>query len=126
MGQWIEGNRDSLLTGADLSTSQYLIGKFDSNGNVVTASATTDKFLGIIDIVTATGSLAPVTLRLLNSGGSFGVQAGGTVSRGDLLTTNSSGQAVTASSGNFIIGMAMEASTAADQIIEVLLYKGTA
>lgn len=50
-------------------------------------------------------------------------KTGAAVSAGDLLTPDASGKATKAASGNFILAQAMEAATAADQVIRVQIIK---
>lgn len=50
-------------------------------------------------------------------------KVGAAVAAGDLLSADATGKAVKAAAGNFILAQAMEAATAADQIIHVQIIK---
>lgn len=50
-------------------------------------------------------------------------KTGAAVSAGDLLTPDANGKATKAAAGNFILAQAMEAATAADQVIRVQIIK---
>lgn len=50
-------------------------------------------------------------------------KAGAAVAAGDLLTPDAAGKATKAASGNFVLAQAMEAATAADQVIHVQIIK---
>ena len=47
------------------------------------------------------------------------VEVGAAVSAGDLLSTDSSGRAVTASAGNYVVGYAEQNATAAGQYVQM-------
>jgi len=46
------------------------------------------------------------------------IEAGGVIAKGDKITINAAGQAVTAISGSFIFGRAFEAASEAGQVIQ--------
>lgn len=50
-------------------------------------------------------------------------KTGAAVAAGALLASDASGKAITAAAGNFIIAQALEAATAADQVIHVQIIK---
>lgn len=50
-------------------------------------------------------------------------KTGAAVAAGDLLTPDAAGKATKAASGNFVLAQAMEAATAADQVIHVQIIK---
>lgn len=50
-------------------------------------------------------------------------KVGAAVVAGDLLAPDANGKAIKAASGNFVLAQAMEAATAADQIIHVQIVK---
>lgn len=54
------------------------------------------------------------------------IVAGAAVSAGALVQSDASGRAITATTGNFIGGRALESAAAAGEIIEVLLSIGNA
>jgi hypothetical protein len=95
------GNYISALAGADLHASAHLIAKLDTNGKAVIATAATDDIVGVIDEVqqAASGvstSGGGVSIAAINGDGTGEVIAGAGISKGNLLTTNGSGQAILA------------------------------
>lgn len=86
--------------------------KFGSaNGTVVPASAATDAIIGITELgADNAGDRIDVTLSGIEE-----VKYGGTVDRGDLLTSDANGAAVKAAvAGNRIIGYALESGVSGD------------
>lgn len=74
-------------------TNPYRLAKFGAaDGQVVQAAAATDKIIGAFDeLAHASGERADVV-----RGGRCLIQLGGNVTRGDLLTSDANGKAVTA------------------------------
>ena len=107
------GERTTALSGADLRGKRYHIVKRDANNNFVLASAATDIIAGVLDYEPRRAEDA-VDVVLINGTGSFKVKAGGTIAKDALLTTNASGQAVTASTGNRVFGRARTAAVSGD------------
>ena len=90
-----------------------------SSGEVVVATAATDKIVGITESSCEAGEV--VSVRLLSGAGTAQVKAGGNVSVGDYLTSDADGEVVaTTTGGNKVVGQALEAGVDND-IIEVLL-----
>lgn len=50
-------------------------------------------------------------------------KTGAAVAAGDLLATDAAGKATKAAAGNFVLAQALEAATAADQVIHVQIIK---
>jgi len=75
--------------------------KVDASGIVTLATAPTDNnVVGILNKPATSGNSAYVTVQ-----GTIGeVRAGGVISPGDYLTTDTEGRVVTASTGNLIMG----------------------
>jgi hypothetical protein len=89
-----------------------------SSGQVVVATAATDKIIGVTMNKVAAGETASVHLR--SAAGTMKVKAGGAVAVGDYVTSNGTGQSITTvTAGNQIIGMALEAG-ALNDFIEVM------
>lgn len=92
-----------------------------SDYNVVLAAAATDRSIGVSR---GAGNSANAIATLVNEQidivvrGDYEVYAGGTIARGDPLTANASGQAVTAAPGagtnNPIIGYAKQSAVSGD------------
>ena len=114
----------SFTATADLSGKQFYCVDLDATNatsnlaNVVVASVAGQKVLGVLQNKPIAGQTANVML--------YGITkaiAGGTVTQGDLVTTDANGKVVTAATGNFILGRALE-SAAAGGVFSVLLLPG--
>jgi len=129
---WREGSaRATFTTGADFTsggtvTQPTLQGvKLDSNGNIVACSAATDAMIGVITTNPIGGSGDTASVLLVNQQGTGKVASGAAISRGALLSMDSTGRAVTAtqtSAGsqptNWVFGRALTAASAAGQVVE--------
>jgi hypothetical protein len=104
----------------------HTIVKFSSSDTVVVAAAAaTDLLIGVCNEVgPASGERCDVIMA-----GIAYVKAGAAVTRGTLLTADSSGRAVTAAPAggvnNNVIGRALESCANADEIIRVLIGPGS-
>lgn len=106
---------ESKKAGADLSGSQFLIVKSNTavEDGMVLASAATDEFIGVSMDKPASGEWGAVAM--MSKGGKAPVRYGGTVARGDKLTSNASGQAIaTTTAGNKVLGLAVKAGVSGD------------
>lgn len=84
--------------------------RLTGDGAISQASSATDFSIGIADSLGGdSGGRCEVALT-----GVAEVRAGGTVARGALVTSNAAGAAVTASPGNRVIGIALEAAVIND------------
>ena len=113
-----------MLAGEDIAPNLIVkIGSADQT--VVKAAAATDKPIGVSvqSITAASGSRADVVV-----GGVYEIKAGGTISRGDRITSDASGKAVAAApaagTNNGIIGFALEAAVSGD-LVAVLISPQT-
>lgn len=100
--------------------SKYRIVKFGADDDtVVQGAAATDSLIGVAcDLDVTTGEQVDVV-----HGGISDVTFGGTVTRGAQVTSDASGQAVTAASTNRVIGIALKSAVSGD-IAPVLLSPG--
>lgn len=97
-----QGNYLTALAGANLSTSPYYIVKLNSTGQAVLTAAATDDIAGVLDDIqqsspvpqSTSGGL--VSIAVVNGTGTFKVIAGASIAKDAYLTSNGSGQAVTA------------------------------
>ena len=90
-----------------------------SSGEVVVATAATDKIIGVTENSCEAGEV--VSVRLRNAQGTAKVKAGGNVSVGDYLTSDADGEVVaTTTVGEEVVGLALEAG-ADNDLIEVML-----
>ena len=108
-----------LLATATLASKQYYIVQASSTAGEVKQSdtAATDPILGIVQNDPAAGEVAEVAFQ-----GICKAAAETGVSYGDSLTVSSTGRVkTTTTDGDRIVGLALEATTAAGDIIPVLL-----
>lgn len=95
-----------------------------ADGNALTAAAVSDKIMGISveDVDAASGESVDVV-----HDGIAALKLGGTVARGDLITTDASGQGVTAApaagTNNRIVGVALLSGASGD-IVPVMISLG--
>lgn len=118
MSQAIRDFEKSFTSTNDLSAAEFLIVKMDvSNDNsVVAAAASTDPIMGVLQNKPKATQAAVVRW-----GGSSKVIAGGTITRGDRVTTDSSGHAVTTTTNkDVVLGIACQSAVSGD-IFEVAL-----
>jgi hypothetical protein len=105
-----------MVAGADLSASQHLFVVVNASGKAVVAGA------GVaIDGVLQNNPAADQAATVWGLGSVSKVVAGAAVAAGALVTPNASGQAITAVSGNYIAGRALNAATGAGQKVSVWL-----
>ncbi|MDQ0825416.1 hypothetical protein QFZ60_001589 [Arthrobacter sp. B2I5] len=107
------GERYTALTGADLRGKRYHIVKFDSNCNIVLASAGSDTLIGVLDYEPRT-AVDSVDVVLANGAGTFKVKTATNLAAGVLITANANGQAVLATTGQKVIGRTLRASVAGE------------
>ena len=106
------------VSSADYSTSgQYTFMKYAGTaGQVVQAAASTDHVYGVLQNKPKLGEAAEI--RIL---GTSKVVSGGTVTEGDYVTSNGSGQAVTTTTTkDHVLGIAMESAVVND-IFEIFV-----
>lgn len=90
--------------------------KLDANGNAVTATAATDKAIGVVHTAIASG--APASVRLRSAAGTANIVCGAAVTAGAYILADAAGKATTAGSGT------AGALTAGDQILGQALGAG--
>lgn len=120
MSQAIRDFEKSFVCGSTtLITKQYFAVKQDTDGTVILAAAATDKIIGVLQNKPAVGQAALV--RWL---GSTKMKAGGVLTVGCWVTSDSSGQAVaTSTNKDVVIGKYLgAASCASGDIIEVQIH----
>lgn len=115
MSNFQEGSsRVNFPSGSDFTssgttfTAPYVIVKL-SSGKVVKSSAATDKHIGVLyNCPDASGTADVLSI---NAQGTAKVTAGGSISVGNYITSDSNGKAVaTTNSGDLVIGIAVEAA----------------
>lgn len=109
MSHFVEGNLKTFNVGAS-DIPQGTAVKL-SSGKIVAAAAATDVIVGVVNSKAYANTVADVYLR--SAHGTLCVLAGGTITAGDAVTVNSSGQGITTTTaGNQILGYALEAAVA--------------
>lgn len=115
MSQQINLGKITLKAGDDLSTKMYHIVKLDNNGNVVLCGAG-ERAIGILDGKPKLGESVAVNIL-----GTSKVVVGGAINIGSYVVSNNNGQAIERTNESNVIGIALESSSNAGEIIEVLL-----
>ncbi len=101
----------------DLSTSQYLFVDLNSSAQIAVETSAGANVIGVLqDKPAAQGRAAAVAI----SGVSL-VVAGAAFDAGAKITVDTAGKAQTATTGNFIHGIALKAAGAANDVVPVLL-----
>lgn len=109
------GATKTFKSAGDLAGKQNYIVYVNAKGIVTIGSAATQKPLGTVVNKPQTGAGANIEVQLPTGGATGKVIAGGSISIGDKLTTDSAGKAVaTTSAGNFVFGIALEPADAND------------
>lgn len=98
---------------ADQSAKQYYIAKISAADTVAVCAAATDVACGVI----LEGGDASTTRTHVGMLGVFKVRAGAAITVGARITPDADGEAITAASGNTVIGYALETATAQGQNI---------
>lgn len=99
----------SAIASADLSSHQYKIVKEGASG-VAVANATDLNQIGVLqDKPTAAGQACNVRWAGISK-----VRYGGTIARGDRLTSDANGLAIVATTGKLIVGIAAVAGVSGD------------
>ena len=110
--------RYTLEAAADLSAKQYHFVRYVATQKCNQASeAANSGLVGVLQNKPKSGEPATVF-----DGGLAKVVAGGAITAGDILTTNSSGRAAVVTSGQMAGGRALTAAGADGEILEVKLF----
>lgn len=106
----------SFVANADLSALQFTCVKLDTSVaagmNVVSAAAATSRIVGILQNKPTSGQAAEIAL----PGCIAKVTAGGSITAGDLVSPTTAGAVITASSGDYVAGEALEGGATGDRI----------
>lgn len=116
----VQESRDTrtFIAGEDLSSSQFKFVTLESDGQVDLADSAGENCIGVVINDPASGGEATVVVS-----GKTVVTSGGTIAAGASIATDGSGDAVTASTGNIVMGYALEAGVDG-QVIAVELIQG--
>lgn len=118
MSQSVKDFLKSLTATTDLSAAEFVIVKVDTanDQSVVIAAASTDPIIGVLQNKPKAGQIA-----LVQWLGSAKVLAGGTITRGDRVTSDGSGHAVTTTTNKDVqLGVALSSAASGD-VVEVFL-----
>ena len=108
----------TFVAGESLAAAQFKFVTLESDGQVDLADSAGENCVGVCINDPAAGEAATVVMS-----GKVMVTAGGTIAAGAAVATDASGDAVTASTGNVIMGYATEAGVDG-QIIAIELIQG--
>lgn len=117
--------------GADMADCRNRIMKYDENGDVVLATAGTDMPLGIALIEAGYNDISGVESGMVKAGEGVDIQikdmgvvlAGETIKKGQEVAAGADGLAVVAASGDYVLGVALEAAEADDfLVIQIAKY----
>ena len=119
----VQESRDTrtFIAGEDLSSSQFKFVTLESDGQVDLADSAGENCIGVVINDPASGGEATVVVS-----GKTVVTAGGTIAAGAAVATDASGDAVTASTGNIVMGYALEAGVDGQTIAVELIQGGNA
>lgn len=107
------GNAKNKLAAADLSDkTKYFVKRVADNK--VNLAGAGEAALGVLWNDPRSGDMAWVV-----SGGSPDVYSGAAVTVGAEVAVDADGKAVTATSGDVVVGIAVDATTAADQLLQI-------
>ena len=113
----IPGFSMSLPASADLSASQHHFVEVDSNGEVTISNSAGESVFGVLQNDPGAQGVAANIMKT----GVSKVVAGAAVAAGALVQTNASGRAITAASGDFVVGRAIDAVGADGEVVSIAL-----
>jgi hypothetical protein len=108
----------TFVAGEDLSTAQFKFVTLESDGQVDLADSVGENAIGVCIVSAGSGKAVTVTVS-----GSVMVEAGGSIDAGGAIACGGDATALTATTGNIIMGYAREAAVDG-QIIEMELIQG--
>lgn len=106
---------EGYLAGEDLSTKQYTF--VTSDGDEVTSTGAGEAATGVLWNDPASGRAASVV-----RGGEPMIYAGAAIAVGAEIASDAAGKAVTATSGDVILGEARTAAGGADEMVQITFY----
>lgn len=126
MSNFTEGNHITRAQAADLSAKQYYLVKTNAARQAVLAAAAGDFIVGVVATAPLTSTVGDeVDIAVRNGSGTQKVVAGAAFSFGAYLAADSTGRAVAvtpvaagAQPTQHVFGYALEAATAAGQVVE--------
>ena len=118
--------------GAEILDCRNRIMKYDSNGNVVLATAGTDLPVGIAIIEAGYNDITGVNSGKVAAGDAVDilvkdmgvVLAGGSIKKGQEVAAGTDGKAVAAASGNYVLGIALSDGAAGEYVtVQIAKFK---
>lgn len=111
--------------GAEIADVRNRIMKYDDNGNVVLAAAGTDLPVGVAIIEAGYNDISGVESGKAAAGDDIDIAvkdivvcvAGATIEKGQEVAAGANGLAVAAASGDYVLGIALEAAEADDYVV---------
>jgi len=108
----------TFIAGEDLSAAQFKFVTLESDGQVDLADAAGENAIGVCLVGGAAGAAVTVAVS-----GKVMVEAGDTIAAGAAVQTDGNGDAITAATGDVVMGYALEAGVDG-QIIAIELIQG--
>ena len=108
----------TFIAGEDLSSAQFKFVTLESDGQVDLADAAGENAIGVCLVGGTAGKAVTVAVS-----GKVMVTSGGTIAAGAQIQTDSSGDALTAATGDVVLGYALE-SAVDGQIFAIELIQG--
>lgn len=121
-GYFTRGERTQVFeAGADLSgVAIGTIMTFNTDGRLVVCGNAGEDAVGVLHSRVGGNTVgAEATVALFNGSGVLSVLSGAAVTARNTIATDANGKAVDSAAGNHVVGVAMEAASAADQLILV-------
>lgn len=117
MSQQVDTNTKAFVAaGTIVQFSRVLLG----SGGTVTAAVLADKEIGIAQNAGVSGDLINVKLRTAN--GTHKAIAAAAITRGASVFSAAAGKVSVSAAGAFNLGLALEAATANNDVIEIMYY----
>lgn len=112
---------------ADVENAPHKVVAYNTDGELVLPAADGDPVIGVIlsdapandSSVTPAGTEIDVLIKHIGL-----VEAGAAVAKGDFLTATANGTVRKATAGEYILGIAMTAATAAGELMQVYITHG--
>lgn len=112
----------AFIAGADLSSSQHTFVKLGTNANEVVQAGAGEAIIGILSNCPAQNETADVVV----AGGAYLKIADGTSSINDIMKSDASGKGTVTTTVTDLKGArVLQASSAADSVVEVLIETGS-
>ena len=108
----------TFIAGEDLSSAQFKFVTLESDGQIDLADAAGENAIGVLLNDPAAGEAATVAIS-----GKVMVTSGGTIAAGAQIQTDASGDALTAATGDVVLGYALEAAVDG-QVFAIELIQG--